>query len=111
MCSLNTTLVIVVGVICGLVGSLPSAYLFEVALKNVAGEAAGTASVANGLVSILVSFSMLSLATLVVYFVARESTLTFGCAMNTAFLAVWGIESIRGWRAANGRASAEGKDE
>jgi hypothetical protein len=108
---LDTTLVIAVGVICGLAGALPPAYLFEVALKNGASKAAGTASVANGLLSILVSFAMLSLATFVVYFAARESTLAFGCAMITAFLAVWGVESIRGWRAANGRASAEGKDE
>ena len=43
----------------------------------------------------------------------RESgaTLRFGCALVVTFLAFWGVESLRAWRAANSGSQAGGKDE
>lgn len=91
----------VAGVFFGLLGSLPPAYLFERALKT------GTrASVGSGLASILASFVLQSLALVAVGLLARERLLEFGCTMVGAFLCVWGVESVRAWRAANASATS-----
>ncbi|WP_078687194.1 hypothetical protein [Parafannyhessea umbonata] len=104
---MDMVLHIIVGAVCGLVGCAPTAFLFEVALKR------GTtqeASIARGLIAIAVSFTMLSVAVFVVYLVKREATLAFGCAVAVAFLAFWGIESVRACRDATASPRAEGKD-
>ena len=59
--------------------------------------------VSLGVVSILASFLMLSLALLAVRVLAAEKVLPFGCAMVAAFLLFWAVEAVRGWMAANGR--------
>ena len=72
--------------------------LFERALKK-----GKRVSVSLGVVSILASFLMLSLALLAVRILAAEKVLPFGCAMVAAFLLFWAVEAVRGWMAANGR--------
>ena len=37
--------------------------------------------------------------------------LWFGCSAVVVFLGFWGIESVKGWKAAQGPASPGGKDE
>lgn len=85
------------GVICGLAGCIPPAFLFEKALHS--GKNLGM-DVGIGLVAILLSFLMLSAAVFVVWLFDPQSTQPFGIAMISTFLCVWGIESVRGWRAA-----------
>ena len=105
---MNLSVAIALGVVSGLAGAVPSAFLFEVALR---GEPSRAASVARGLVSTMASFAMLSLAMLAVHLLAPEATLAFGCATCATFLAVWGIESVRGLRAMRTHGNVEGKDE
>ena len=95
---------VVAGAICGLAGCVPPAFLLEgVMSKGI------RVNIATGLASIIVPFVMLSVAVLVVYLVASEATLVFGCSMAAAFLAVWAVESLRAWRDANG--SPKGRKE
>jgi threonine/homoserine/homoserine lactone efflux protein len=90
-----STSTIVAGALCGLVGSIAPAFLFEQALKP------GTkVNMAAGLASILVSFVLLSMALLAVYVLASEKVLTFGCSMVAAYLLFWAVEAIRAWMAA-----------
>ena len=105
---MNLSVVVLLGVVCGLAGAVPPAFLFEVALRD---NKSRVTTVSAGLASIMVSFAMLSLAILVVRLVAQEATFAFGVATSATFLAVWGIESIRGWRAAQAHGDLEGKDE
>ncbi len=96
---------VVAGAICGLVGCIPPAFLLEeVMRKGIRVE------IATGLASIIISFVMLTIAVLVVYLVASEATLVFGCSMAASFLAVWAVESLRAWRDANGNPRAGRKD-
>ncbi len=83
---------VLLGVIIGLVGALPSMYLLEQALKR-----DRRVSVASGLVSIMASFAMLSAAIFVVWLVSRERVLVFGVAVVASFLFVWTIEAWRAW--------------
>lgn len=87
-----------VGVVCGVVGCIPSAFLFEEALKQ-----GRRVNVGEGLRSILVSFAMLSFAIVVVWLVDSSAVLWFGCAMIASFLLFWAVEALRGWRAANSK--------
>lgn len=87
--------VVVLGVVLGIVGTLPSAFLFERALRK-----EGDASVAAGLASVMASFVVLSAAIAVVWFVARDSVLSFGVALAASFLLVWAIEAGRAWHRA-----------
>lgn len=93
---------------CGLAGALPAATLFERALEDNAHPGLG---VEKGLLVTLVSFLVLITLTYLVHLGASGLTLPFGCAMAGAFLAFWGVESLRGWRAAQAACLAEGKDE
>ncbi len=87
---------IIVGSLSGLVGALPPALLFERALRG-----SRPIEVASGLVSIMISFMLLSVALLIVAVVARKDVLVFGCAEVASFLLVWVIEAWRAWRDAN----------
>ena len=84
-----------IGLLLGILGSLPPAVLFERVLKE-----ERPASVVSGMVSILGSFVLLSGAVLVVYAASRQSVLVFGVSMVASFMLVWAIEAWRGWRAA-----------
>lgn len=94
---METWAAVVAGVVCGLVGCVPPAYLLEEVMKK-----GIRVEVATGLASVLISFVMLSAAILVVYLAASEMTLLFGSSMAAAFLVVWAVESLRAWRDANG---------
>lgn len=84
---------IVLGSVLGIIGALPPAFLFELALRE-----DRRANVAYGFVSILVSFIMLMLATMVVWMVSRSDVLVFGVAEAVSFLLVWVVEAWRAWR-------------
>lgn len=105
---MGETMTVLAGVACGLVGCIPPAVLFERALKR--GKNAGM-SVGVGLASILISFVALSAMIFAVYVRESGATLRFGCALVVTFLAFWGVESLRAWRAANSGSQAGGKDE
>lgn len=90
--------VLVAGIVCGIVGCLPQAFLFKRALKGNKGV-----RVALGLASVVASFVTLSLAILAAWVVAPGQTLAFGTVTVASFLLLWGVEAVRAWRAANGR--------
>lgn len=106
--TMNQAFAIVIGAACGVVGTIPSVVLFERANKRGTNH---SVSVGAGLASTLVSFLLLSAAIYVAHLWARAYELAFGVATVVAFLVVWGVESIRGLRAAQGSASPGGKDE
>lgn len=87
--------IVVLGSVLGIVGALPSAYLLEGALRK-----DRAVSVAKGLVSIMLSFVMLSGAIFAVWLVAREHVLVFGVSVVASFLLVWAVEAWRAWRGA-----------
>ena len=82
-------------IVCGLAGALPQAYLFEKALKGYK-----DVRMDLGLLRVVVSFVSLTLVLLAVWIVAPEQELVFGTVMVSAYLALWGAEAIRAWRAA-----------
>lgn len=90
--------VAIAAIVCGVAGALPQAYLFERALKGYKGV-----RIDLGLLSVLVSFVMLTLVLLVVWLVAPAQELVFGTVMVSAYLALWGVEAVRAWRAANAK--------
>ena len=92
------------GVLFGLLGCVAPAALFERALRGRPG-----ATLASGLAAVIVSFLTLTVVLLVVYTATNTGFLEFGCALVAAFLLFWGIEAIRAWRAANGRAPHRGE--
>lgn len=92
------------GVLFGLLGCVAPAALFERALRGRPG-----ATLASGLAAVIVSFLTLTIVLLVVYTATNTGFLEFGCALVAAFLLFWGIEAIRAWRAANGRAPHRGE--
>lgn len=95
---MNTAAALIAGAFFGILGCAAPAFLFERALKT------GTrVSMAAGLASVLSSFLLESVVLLVAYRAMRSSFLEFGCAMVGSFLLFWGVESVRAWRAANGR--------
>ena len=93
-------LVVVLGAVLGVVGALPAVYLLEQALRK-----RGAANVATGLISVMISFIMLSSAILAVWLLSRDNVLAFGVAEAAAFLLVWVIEAVRAWRDAQRGAS------
>lgn len=95
---MGTASAVAVGALAGIVGSVPSAILFEFALKRSA-----RVNLAAGIASVFVSFLVLSGALLAVYLREEERLLEFGCAMVASFLLFWAIEALRAWRVANGR--------
>lgn len=88
------------GSVIGIVSSVPSAFLFEQALKKVR-----PVSVAAGLASIMVSFVMMSAAILVVKVTSPNDVLLFGVTAVASFLLLWAIEAIRAWQDAQRGAS------
>lgn len=85
-----------VGLMLGIVGCIPSTTLFERALQR-----RRPVSVAAGLASLVVSFGIMTSSLIVVYWLAREHVLVFGCAESASFLLVWVVEAWRAWRDAN----------
>lgn len=85
------------GVVCGLAACAPPGVLFELALQP---KHAAKPDVALGLASIFASFVLLTVAIGLVHVVDKNLTLPFGCTAIGVFLIFWGIESIRGLRAA-----------
>ena len=85
-------LAIALGFILGIVASLPTAFLFERALKGVR-----KVSVGAGFVGILASFLMLTCAILAVWAVSRDDVLAFGSAAAGSFLLLWVVEAWRAW--------------
>lgn len=92
------------GALFGLLGCVAPAALFERALRGRPG-----ATLASGLAAVVVSFLTLTVVLLVVYTATSTGFLEFGCALVAAFLLFWGVEAIRAWRAANGRAPHRGE--
>lgn len=90
----------IAGGLVGMVGCVPSALLFERALKRGA-----KVSVTAGIASVMVSYLMLLVALLVAYVVSDgtgDEFLVFACSMVALFLLFWAVEAVRAWRAANG---------
>lgn len=85
--------VVALGVAVGVLGAMPPALLFEQALRKVR-----PVSVAAGLLSIMVSFAMLSAAVFVVWLASCKDVLVFGAAEASSFLLVWVVEAARAWR-------------
>ena len=92
------------GALFGLLGCVAPAALFERALRGRPG-----ATLASGLAAVIMSFLTLTVGLLVVYTATSTGFLEFGCALVAAFLLFWGVEAIRAWRAANGRAPHRGE--
>lgn len=105
---MNQTLAIALGAACGIVGATPSGVLFERALKRGTKD---SVSVEAGLASTMASFLFLSAAIYVAHLLMGDYDLWFGCSAVVVFLGFWGIESVKGWKAAQGPASPGGKDE
>ena len=103
---MGVTRAIVAGSVLGLVGAFPPALLFELALRK-----SRPVHVAAGLVSIMVSFALLTGALIVVWLVARGDVLVFGCAEAASFLLVWACEAWRAWRDANALRPSGRKEE
>ena len=101
---MNQTLAIALGAVCGIVGAIPSGVLFERGTKD-------SVSVEAGLASTMASFLFLSAAIYVAHLLMGDYDLWFGCSAVVVFLGFWGIESVKGWKAAQGPASPGGKDE
>ena len=95
---------VVAGVLFGLLGCVAPAVLFERALRG-----GNAVSLAAGLAAVIVSFLTLTVVLLVVYTATDTGFLEFGCALVVSFLLFWGVEAIRAWRAANGRAPHRGE--
>ena len=101
---MDFSVAVVAGALFGLLGCVAPAVLFERALRGRPG-----ATLASGLAAVIVSFLTLTVVLLVVYTATNTGFLEFGCALVAAFLLFWGIEAIRAWRAANGRAPHRGE--
>lgn len=93
---MNLVTAILVGACVGLIGCIPSAVLFERALRGT-----GKVSAASGSVSIIASALFLSAALLVVWRAAEEWLLTFGCSLAASFLLFWGVEALRACKVVN----------
>ncbi|ERI05986.1 hypothetical protein HMPREF9069_00507 [Atopobium sp. oral taxon 810 str. F0209] len=83
----------VVGAICGIVGALPQAYLFERAIQR-----REKVSITLGLLSVIVSFCVFELALFFVWVVAPKQELSFGIALVAAYLSLWTVEAVRAWQ-------------
>lgn len=94
---MHTLAAYVFGVVCGLAASAPPGLLFELALRP---KTAAKADVSLGLASIFASFVLLTVAIALVHVADKNLTLPFSSAAIGIFLIFWGIESIRGLRAA-----------
>lgn len=83
---------IVFGVVCGLVGSLPLAILFEGNLRM-----GRRVSMGVGIVAVICSFAFLSAAIAVAYAITGDGVLSFVVSMLVTYLVFWGIETARAW--------------
>lgn len=69
-----------------------------------------SATVAAGVMAIVVSFSVMALAVVVVHVVASARVPAFACAMVSVFLAGLGIRSVKASRAMHSGGASEGDD-
>lgn len=86
------------GVLCGLIGSLPAAILFEGNLKR--GRRVG---VGIGIGAVVCSFAFLSAAVAVGYVVLAGDVLVFVVPMLVSYLTFWAIETARAWHGMSAR--------
>ena len=94
---MDFSVAVIAGAFFGLMGCMAPAVLFERALRGGA-----CPSLAAGIAAVGVSFVTLTVALLVVYTATDTGFLEFGSSMVVSFLLFWGVEAVRGWRAANG---------
>ena len=94
---MDFSVAVVAGALFGLLGCVAPAMLFERALRGGA-----CPSLAAGIAAVGVSFVTLTVVLLVVYTATDTGFLEFGSSMVASFLLFWGVEAVRGWRAANG---------
>lgn len=97
---------VILGIICGLAGALPPAYLFEVALKS------NRANMAQGFVSLAASFVMLLTALMVVYVTIPATLISFTFALVITFLGFWTVMALRALKQAKlaSQALVQGKE-
>ncbi|WP_455137117.1 hypothetical protein [Thermophilibacter sp.] len=96
---MGDAIVVALGALIGVLGSFPPAVLFEGALRRSA-----HVNLAAGIVSIAISFLTLLAALFIGYVLNPDVFEAFAVALVASFLAFWGVEAVRGWRAANDRA-------
>ena len=101
---MEQSVALALGALFGLLGCIAPAYLFERALRG-----DSRVSLASGVAAVGVSFLTLTVVLLVVYTATDTGFLEFGCSMVVSFLIFWGVEAVRGWRAANGRSPHGGE--
>ena len=94
---MDFSVAVIVGALFGLLGCVAPAVLFERALRGGVGL-----SLASGIAAIGASFVTLAVVLLVVYTATDTGFLEFGSSMVASLLLFWGVEAVRGWRAANG---------
>lgn len=94
---MDVTVAVIAGALFGLLGCAAPGALFERALRG-----SRAVSLAAGLTAVGVSFLTLTVVLLVVYTATDAGFLEFGSSMVVSFLLFWGVEAVRGWRAANG---------
>ncbi len=94
---MDFSVAVVAGALFGLLGCVAPAMLFERALRGGA-----CPSLAAGIAAVGVSFVTLTVVLLVVYTATDTGFLEFGSSMVVSLLLFWGVEAVRGWRAANG---------
>ena len=94
---MDFSVAVIAGALFGLMGCVAPAMLFERALRGGA-----CPSLAAGIAAVGVSFVTLTAVLLVVYTATDAGLLEFGSSMVASLLLFWGVEAVRGWRAANG---------
>lgn len=94
---MDFSVAVIAGAFFGLMGCMAPAVLFERALR---GDACP--SLAAGIAAVGASFVTLTAVLLVVYTATDAGFLEFGSSMVASLLLFWGVEAVRGWRAANG---------
>lgn len=90
---MHTVSSVALGLLCGLIGALPQAYVLEHVRTG-----RRNASIALGLLSAIVTFVMLVCCLFVVWCVAPTQALSFGLALVFAYLTFWVIEALRAWK-------------
>ncbi len=96
---MNGTLAVLGGIVAGIVGSIPMWYACESALRGVK-----IPSIASGLVSVMVSFALLSVSTAVAWALVPDVLVPFGVGEAASFLLLWIVEAWRAWRDAQSAA-------
>lgn len=98
-CPVDWSVAVLCGIVAGIVGSIPMWYACESALKGVR-----VPSIARGLVSVMVSFALLSTSIAVAWALVPDVLVPFGVGEAASFLLLWIVEAWRAWRDAQGAA-------